>query len=601
MPLPASLKLFIEPTLGLAYSSFTGSTQVSNPSLHLGDKAQIEIYLVKDTGVPSYPREEVTYPVGLSLRAAIGPIDESPTGGTWRLSYGGDTTAAVPYNATTAQLQSALNALASITSAGGVTVTKVGDNYNILFNVVGARTELTTDATSLTPLSTAGVATLQVGDGSKPQIYLVHLQRTVAALATSFAQVTASTITVSAITAWDGIRATYRVAISPDPKGGTFSLNFDALSGTDVSTSAISVGASALDVQNALNVTGSALAGKVSVQQLGAYTYDVTVLAQPGTNGLTANASGLLSFNGYTGQMDLNTSSALALLDGAESVSTYLEVEITSDSKPVTVLQIPMTLRNAVTDEGSVAPLVLESYLTQTTADGRYFRISNNLSESTAATVRTNLDVYSTGQVDTALALKANLSGATFTGKIVGTVTATTAPLNLGTQASNPSTTANGDIWIGTNSIFYKDSTGTIRSAASPSTQNTFNNPQIISVNSATLAGLRITQIGSAEALRVEDSTNPDTSAFIVDAAGRVGINTSPNASACLTIDGTTNGTVLLTNGAFIKFGTSGGEISNVGASGSPFVPSGPFTATDYPVEISVTINGTTYWVPART
>jgi hypothetical protein len=436
---------------------------------------------------------------------------------------------------------------------------------------------------------------------SKPQIYLVHLQRTVAALATSFVQVTASTITVSAITAWDGIRATYRVAISPDPKGGTFSLNFDALSGTDVSTSAISVGASALDVQNALNVTGSALAGKVSVQQLGAYTYDVTVLAQPGTNGLTANASGLLSFNGYTGQIDLNTSSALALLDGAESVSTYLEVEITSDSKPVTVLQIPMTLRNAVTDEGSVAPLVLESYLTQTTADGRYFRISNNLSESTAATVRTNLDVYSTGQVDTALALKANLSGATFTGKIVGTVTATTAPLNLGTQASNPSTTANGDIWIGTNSIFYKDSTGTIRAAASPSTQNTFNNPQIISVNSATLAGLRITQIGSAEALRVEDSTNPDTSAFIVDAAGRVGINTSPNASACLTIDGTTNGTVLLTNGAFIKFGTSGGEISNVGASGSPFVPSGPFTATDYPVEISVTINGTTYWVPART
>lgn len=54
------------------------------------------------------------------------------------------------------------------------------------------------------------------------------------------------------------------------------------------------------------------------------------------------------------------------------------------------------------------------------------------------------------------LNLKANLSGATFTGKIVATGTATTAPINLipygaGIQPSSP---VNGDIWIADNLIF---------------------------------------------------------------------------------------------------------------------------------------------------
>lgn len=706
MPLPASLKLFIEPTLGVAYSSFTGSTQVSNPSLFLGDRAQVEIYLVKDTGVPSYPREEIDYPVGLSLKVALGPIDESPTGGTWTLSYGGNTTSAIPYNATTAQLQTALNALASITSAGGVTVTKVGDNYNILFNSVGARTELTTNASSLTPLSTAGVATLQVGDGSKPQIYLVHLQRTVAGLATTFTQVPASSITVSTITAWDNIRATFRVAISPDPKGGTFSLNFDALTGTDVSTSAISVGASAVDVQNALNVAGSALADKVSVQQLGAYSYDITVLAQPGTNGLTANSSGLLSFNGYTGELNLNTSSALALLDGAESVATFLEVEITSDSKPITVLQIPVTLKNAVTDEGSVQPLVLESYLTQVTADGRYLRISNNLSEATASTVRTNIGVYSTGQVDTALALKSNLAspsftgvanfnnpgnyavtigdpsqpdfynkqaagvinlfyglsteyiqmgaggfkrssggvgnnyyglldatslviqnptdfivfnvngitknnvelysrkaGDTFTGKVNFTSVSGAAGLNIGIGGTSTSALTAGDLWISTGgaNLNFRDGTGAWKVVAALSNGNVFSAVQTIDVSSASTA-LRVTQRGAGDAIRVEDSTTPDATAFIVDSSGRVGIGMTPDASSSLSIDGTIYPRVLLQNGAYlqssagVQFTTS--RLTDLATQTNPFT--GNLSSTDYPSELIIYLSGVGYAVPAR-
>ena len=51
----------------------------------------------------------------------------------------------------------------------------------------------------------------------------------------------------------------------------------------------------------------------------------------------------------------------------------------------------------------------------------------------------------------------------------------------------------------------------------------------IISANSATDA-LRITQTGAGNAILVEDSANPDSTPFVVTAAGDVGIGTSsPN------------------------------------------------------------------------
>jgi len=418
MALPSAIKLFINPRTGLAFGNFNGTSQITNPTVTLGDTARFEIYLVEDTGISSYPRQEVAFPGTPGIKIAVGPIDESPQAGTWKVSFGGDITAALAFNITAAALATALNALASITAAGGVTVSKIGDNYNIVFNENGARGDILTDGAALIPLSTATVAKLQIGDSTRPQIALIHLQRTIAGLATSFTATPASAITIESLSAWDGSRAEYRASITPDPKGGSFSLAFDAATGTDVSSASIAVGASAIDVQNALNL--GALVDKVSVSQVGAYAYDITVTTQPGTGGLTANGAGLISFSGYVGELSLNTAEAISLLDGANLVSTNLEVEITSDSKTLTVLQIPCTLKNAVIDAGSVQPLILDVYQTEAAADGRYARQANNLSDlANIAQARTNLGVYSTSSVDTALSLKASLSGATFSGEIV--------------------------------------------------------------------------------------------------------------------------------------------------------------------------------------
>jgi hypothetical protein len=684
MALPSALKLFIDPKLGLAFGNFSGSSQITKPSFTLGDTAKVEIYLVESTQVSSYPRQELPFPVSPGIKVAVGAIDEAPAAGTWTISFSGDTTSALPYNATATQLQAALNALASITSAGGVTVSKIGDNYNIAFNQVGARTELTTDPTALIPLSAATVALLQQGTASKVAISLVHLQRTVAGLATTFTQTEDCEITIESLGAWDGSKATFRLSISPDPKGGSFTISFDPQTGNDVSTSAIQVGASSQDVQNALNI--SSLVDKVTVTQVGAYAYDITVATQPGSAGLTANDAGLLSFSGYVGDLSLNTAEAISLLDGAESVETTLEVEITSDTKALTLLQIPCILKNAVIDVGSVQPLVLDTYLSQTTADGRYLRQSNNLSDlGSTSTARTNLGVYSTSQVDTALALKANLadpifsgkiqtptiknilnadlvidsyndtgagthylhkftpfdgklvlaangggltfpdgttqgtaattpdlsgyalkSGTTFTGKVNLTDLGTNNPsFNIGgTALSTTATNAvSGDVWISGTSpkLTYKVGTSNLYCATSNLT-NTFSSSQIIDTT-ATTPALRVTQKGTGFAILIEDETNPDPGATFINNEGRMGIQmgTGYTLVEALTVGGNilaSNFKCLPGSGSAFYF-QSGNYLYDIGGVGSsPF--NANLSVNDYPIEIEIQANGTSFKVPAR-
>lgn len=61
-------------------------------------------------------------------------------------------------------------------------------------------------------------------------------------------------------------------------------------------------------------------------------------------------------------------------------------------------------------------------------------------------------------------------------------------------------------------------------------TANTFTANQIISVTDNTNAALRVTQFGTGLALRIEDSANPDSSPFVVDASGNLGVGTASPA-----------------------------------------------------------------------
>ena len=193
--------------------------------------------------------------------------------------------------------------------------------------------------------------------------------------------------------------------------------------------------------------------------------------------------------------------------------------------------------------------------------------------------------------LSSSLAGCALLSGATFTGKVNTTVTATTAPINIGSQLAAPTTTVAGDLWIGTN-INFKDKDGVQKVVANTTTTNHFTAIQTILVNSTGNA-LRINQQGTGPALVVEDSTSPDATPFVIDANGRVGIGVAPDATAALKVDAGgikfNDGTTQTTAALPLAGGTMTGYLySNIGNGMDSVMTEGNFkvkntsTPTDY-------------------
>ena len=80
-------------------------------------------------------------------------------------------------------------------------------------------------------------------------------------------------------------------------------------------------------------------------------------------------------------------------------------------------------------------------------------------------------------------------------------------------------------------------SSPTERMRISSTGQTTISGNTIVSVTDNTNAALRITQLGTGNALLVEDSTNPDSTPFVIDASGRVFVG---NTAATTTLSGIT-------------------------------------------------------------
>ena len=150
-----------------------------------------------------------------------------------------------------------------------------------------------------------------------------------------------------------------------------------------------------------------------------------------------------------------------------------------------------------------------------------------------------------------------------------------------------PTTTVAGDMWIADN-LNFKNSTGTLRTIANLNTENTFDKPQVISTGTAAAtAALRITnQSLTADSLIVEDTTNPDATAFVINNQGKVGIGVAPDANAALKID--SNG--MSFNGMIVK---------PTSVANSP-ITQGNMAHSEYPKELRITLNGVQYAIPLR-
>jgi hypothetical protein len=165
-------------------------------------------------------------------------------------------------------------------------------------------------------------------------------------------------------------------------------------------------------------------------------------------------------------------------------------------------------------------------------------------------------------------------AGDTMTGKLSLTAAAATAPLNLGANI-NPTPTG-GDVWLAlNNALTWRGNNGATYPVASTVAINSFVAAQGISASTAgavlgvtqttgagtcivatqsatgtgsgisvdlnntssTATAVRITNLGTGDCLKVEDSATPDATPFAISATGRVGVGVAADASAAINID----------------------------------------------------------------
>lgn len=166
----------------------TNLSPVSFPQLVVGDGRDYEIFFVDGAGGYASFSGDASYIPYI----AIGNCGY-PTGGTFTLTLGANTTAALAYNISAAALQTALEGLASIGSGNVSVIGTAGVYYTVTFIGALANTnvsEITADFSGLTPAATVEVSTIVIGGGGKNEVQLLTMAANPITFADDWAPIT---------------------------------------------------------------------------------------------------------------------------------------------------------------------------------------------------------------------------------------------------------------------------------------------------------------------------------------------------------------------------------------------------------------------------
>lgn len=372
-------KFWVNSELGVFYDAFGSNTTGATPIFIQGDTVDIEVHLVRWTQGAARFMEELEFPAGSTLRLAIGKVDASPTSGTFTVTYGANTTGALSYAVTAAQLQTALNGLASVTAAGGVTVTQPTSSlFKVVFNTPGVNSVLSIDATLLSPPSYSKVIELQAGTVSVPGIYALKVKQSPVVFQDDWDPISQPTLTTTTLTANKG----KRVTIEPMAKSGSWTLTASKL---------IPYGTPAGDVD--LTDWNTTVTKRLSVNAVASDFADFQLDATVVSNGVwdiavkenyevpvgytmpfTATGDGLVGYVGKTAAVSFNTAEIEYLLNGNAQATALMELELEDlDGNKWTLLQANCVIRNDMIDSTTFNPLSLFSGLPEAPQDGQLY------------------------------------------------------------------------------------------------------------------------------------------------------------------------------------------------------------------------------------
>ncbi len=362
MPL---VQLFFDVQNKQLVRGFNNTIQASFPNCFQGDTLTLQMRFMNPTGNQSVPYVDVDESAAF-VQVAIGTIAGLPLAGTFTITdtAATQTTAAIPFNASAATVQSAIVA-ALTTNWSTATVTgSTGGPWRITNGVNGAQADLLVIGTAgLSPASQAQVEQEEVGSGSTPAIQWFKLQLSPVAYQDSWTPFPAPAIAISNIQTGgvSGSNSIQGITLNNQPYAGTFTVTFGGQT-----TAPLPYNSTTAQVQTALQALSSIGSGNVSVGGIiGAYV--VTFIGSLGgaaQAAFTASATGLTGPLMLTGTLSLATVGIEEAVGEAQNIQQTFEVNITpSGGAPQTVLQTPVVIGNDLIPNAPASPTPTAVYL----------------------------------------------------------------------------------------------------------------------------------------------------------------------------------------------------------------------------------------------
>jgi len=377
-----SLDIYIDTTSGnlVAAGSARNGTL---PTLTRNDSYNLRVRL-QERDQSGFLRDLDTS--GSSIKLGIGGIDSDPTDGQFKLVLNSVTSNAISFNATTTQLYNAISAIAG----SGVGVTTYGnEQFAYIITSATANTAMSFGGSAFTlfPTSSVLVSTRRFPSALVSAQQVIRLVRNPAVFANTFvATPTAGVISLTLVQEGSTTQnEIYDLSIGPDAEGGSVVLNFGSNS-----TTAIAIGSSATIFQEALTSITTISNGNISVDQgNNAGNYSISFVRNLGlkniTTALTLDASGVIFGNFLQTTVTMATAELEELFaeSGADTISPKLEVELTQNGTPKTILQTDATVRRDLLTSGSAVPALQSTYLTSAESYALFVEDSNTNVDAT--------------------------------------------------------------------------------------------------------------------------------------------------------------------------------------------------------------------------
>ena len=315
------------------------------PILTKSDSYTLRLRLFEKNQFGSY--QDIDYS-GASIKVGIGDIETRPSDGSFILYANGTTSSAIPYNATPLQLYNAIsNNVSTVLQYGTLTF----GSYILTASQPNTAMSFGSDTYTLFPSSSILINNRRVPTANVNAQQTLRIFKNPAVYSDSF--ITTPTTGQASLTklqdGGSGINETYLLSFSELVQGGSFALSYGPHS-----TIGISPQINVASFQEFLQAVTGIGDGNISVLQQTAGEFTIQFcgsLAQTNiSTALILDSAGLnfIPFKQTTLTLATSELEDLFAEAGTSEITPTLEVEITQNGTPKTILQEPITIRTGL-------------------------------------------------------------------------------------------------------------------------------------------------------------------------------------------------------------------------------------------------------------